>query len=304
MATILITGGTGLVGSHLRDLLLARGHKVIILSRSVPNSPALKGITYAHWDIKKQQMDESAIARADCIVHLAGAGVADKRWTPRRKREILESRVASSQLLGQMLRKVPNHVKTFISASATGWYGEDPIIPNPTPFQEDQPAATDFLGSVCKQWEQSVDEAAGNRRVVKLRTGIVWSKDGGAIPRLRDPLQWRIAAIPGNGRQVMSWIHIDDLTRLYLRAIEDASMEGAYNAVSPHPIDYNTLLKELAQTYGRFALRVHIPSWLLKLVIGEMSIEILKSATVSASKLLEAGFSFELPDPSGAIKLV
>lgn len=304
MATILITGGTGLIGSRLQQLLLAKGHQVIIVSRDVERKSDHPGLRYAYWDVHHGKMDTWAIAAADCIVHLAGAGVADKRWSAARKKEILDSRVNSSRLLGNILRTVSNNVKAFISASATGWYGPDPVVPNPSPFHEEMPAATDFLGSVCRQWEQSVDEAAGDRRVVKLRTGIVWSKDGGAIPELKKSLKWGIAAIPGNGTQVMSWIHLDDLVRLYVRAIEDNDMEGVFNAVTPYPVSYNVLLNELVRTHARFAIRAHIPSWLMKLVLGEMSIEVLKSATVSAEKLLEHGFAFELPDVSSAIRMV
>ncbi len=190
MATILITGGTGLVGKALGQALLEKGYTVIILSRQTGKKSAVANLSYAAWDAEKQTIDEEAISSADYIIHLAGAGVADKRWTKKRKQEIIDSRVNSSQLIVDSLKTIPNKVKAIVSASAIGWYGADPAIPNPKPFEENNPADETFLGNTCKLWEESIEPVTqSGKRLVKLRIGIVLSNDGGALSEFKKPLQ-------------------------------------------------------------------------------------------------------------------
>jgi len=307
MATILITGGTGLVGRALRKALLEKGHSVIILTRKIEvmaNHPQSKnGIQWAQWNVESQTIDKDAVAKADYIIHLAGAGVADKRWTKNRKQEILDSRVKSGALLVNALNKIENKVKAVITASAIGWYGADPVIPNPNPFLEDAPADTAFLGDTCRQWEQSIEPVTQiKKRLVKLRIGIVLSKDGGALKEFIKPLQFGVAAILGNGKQMISWIHIDDLVNMFLAAIENENMNGVYNAVAPQPVSNKELTLELARSRKKFFIPFYVPSFILKLMLGEMSIEILKSATVSSTKIHQAGFNFKFPDIKSALK--
>ncbi len=301
MATILITGGTGLIGRALTRALLSRKHQVIILSRS-RHGQEEEGIRYAHWDVDQQQVDMEAIAAADYIVHLAGAGVAGKRWTRKRKQEIVNSRVQSSRLLVKALQEKSNKVQAVVSASATGWYGPDPAIPNPKPFSEEDPPAPDFLGTTCQQWEQSIEPVAAlGKRLVKLRTGIVLSSDGGALREFEKPIRLGVAAILGSGKQVVSWIHIDDLVRIYIAAIENGSMEGAYNAVAPGPVSNRDLIEELARLRkGKYFTSLHVPAFVLKIVLGEMSIEVLKSVTVSCRKLHKV-FTFQYPSIKAAL---
>ena len=208
MQTVLITGGTGLIGRALTKMLVEKGYKVIILTRNLKESKD-SNIAYAVWDVKKQTIDEKAIAIADYIVHLAGAGVADKRWTRSRKNEIKESRVQSSQLLVNALKNTPNQVKAVISASAIGWYGDDKDrSANKKAFTEDMPANKDFLGETCRLWEESIDPVTSlNKRLVKLRTGIVLSNEGGAFAEFKKPVQFGFAAVLGNGQQAISWLH-------------------------------------------------------------------------------------------------
>ncbi len=297
MAVVLITGGTGLVGKSLTKTLLGRGYEIIILSRNPrENREKVPGLSYSRWNIEKQEIDSEAIGRADHIIHLAGAGVADKRWTKKRKKEIVDSRVQSSRLLVKSLALIPNRVKTLISSSGIGWYGPDSIIPNPSPFTETNPSYHDFLGNTCRQWEESVDEAAQTGvRVVKLRTGIVLSRDGGAIKEFLKPLQFGVAAILGSGRQVVSWIHIEDLVNSCIAAMENEKMKGTYNVVAPLPVSNRELVLQLAKSRGKWFLPFSVPSFLLKVVLGEMSIEVLKSATVSCGKLTGTGFRFRFP---------
>jgi uncharacterized protein (TIGR01777 family) len=300
MQTILVTGGTGLIGTALTAMLTRQGYKVIILTRKP--SEAAGNVSYAAWNIEKQSIDKHAIEQADHIIHLAGANVAEKRWTTKRKKEILQSRTRSAALLVQSLREIPNKVQSLISASAIGWYGPDPSIPNPHPFTEDYDASSDFLGSTCRAWEDSSKPiAVMGKRLVFIRTGIVLSMEGGALKEFADPLKFGMATILGSGRQIISWIHIEDLCRIYLEAIRD-DFRGTYNAVAPAPVSNKELVLELARRKrGKAFLPVHVPEFALKLALGEMSIEVLKSATISGSKIRTTGFQFLFPSVKSAI---
>jgi len=256
---------------------------------------------FAEWNVETQTIDEWAIKEADFIIHLAGAGVADKRWTERRKEEIEKSRVNSSKLIVDSLKRIPNKVRAVVSASAMGWYGPDPSIPNPAPFMENDPPDDSFLGNTCKKWEESITAAElVGKRVVKLRTGIVLSNSGGALQEFKKPLSFGVAAILGNGKQIISWIHIDDLVQMYIVAIENEKMRGAYNAVAPDPISNKQFTLYLARK-KKFFLPVHVPSFILKLVLGEMSIEVLKRAKVGCNKILGSGYLFQYPTYQSAL---
>ncbi len=302
METVLITGGTGMIGTVLGQALLKKGYQVIVLSRAGEKRPVTPGLSYALWDVEKQEIDKEALGKADYIIHLAGANVAGKRWTKKRKAVILNSRVQSGRLLVKSLREIPHHVKAFISASAIGWYGPDPVIPNPRPFVETDPNSDDFLGNTCRQWEESVQPLAAARiRLVKLRTGIVLAEKGGALQEFKKPLRFGIAAILGSGKQIISWIHIDDLVDMYIAAIENEKFAGAYNAVAPQPVSNKELTIQLAKSRKKFYISVKVPSFLLKLVIGEMSVEVLKSTTVSADRIQQNGFVFKYGDIKTAL---
>ncbi len=307
MATVLITGGTGMIGKALTRALLEKNYKVIILSRDPANeidSTFPGNVAYGAWNIDDNYLDPQAITKADYIVHLAGAGIADKRWTAKRKQEIRDSRVKTGQLIVKTLEEVPNKVKAVVSASAIGWYGPDPQIPNPQPFMEDDPYHNGFLGSTCKEWEESLDPISSTgRRLIKLRTGIVLSNDGGALEEFEKPLKFGVAAILGSGRQRISWIHIDDLVRLYINAIESDDMRGVFNAVAPKPVSNKEFTLRLANAKrGKFFIPVHVPAFVLKVKLGELSIEVLKSATVSCDKIHYSGFTFLYPSIDAAFQ--
>lgn len=301
METILITGGTGLVGRHLCRELTRAGYQVIILTRRIPEGRSQPGVSYATWNVKAGTIDTDALSRADHIIHLAGAGVMDKKWTKAYKEEIISSRAGSAALIIEQLRKTAHHVTSFISSSAIGYYGADQ--PGGSPFEETAPADTHFLGEVCRLWEESVEPVKTlGIRLVKLRTGIVLATDGGALPEFISPLRFGVATVLGNGRQVMSWIHIDDLCRLFRYAIENNKMNGVYNAVAPCPVTNRELVTQTAflRNNKRY-LRLPVPDFALKLFLGGRSIEVLKSATVSSKKTEAAGFRFEYPTVDEAL---
>jgi uncharacterized protein (TIGR01777 family) len=303
MQTVMITGGTGTIGKHLSAMLVKRGYKVIILTRGNNTGSNHPGITMARWDVKRDEIDVAAIQQADYIIHLAGANVADGRWTKKRKKEIVESRTKSSALLVKALKENEHKVSAVISASATGWYGEDTLSSRQYGFKEDAPAAKDFLGNTCRFWEESIEPVTRfGVRLVKLRTGIVLSNDGGAWIEFKKPLKAGIAAIMGSGRQVVPWIHIEDICRLYVYAIENKKLAGSYNAVSPNAVTNKTLVLQMARQRNHFYIPVHVPALALKIALGEMSIEILKSVTASAEKIQSAGFAFLYPAINEAVR--
>lgn len=298
MAAVLITGGTGTIGKKLSTMLVSKGYGVIILTRNAEKKEApVKGISFAKWDVGQLIIDVDAMQKADYIIHLAGANVADGRWTEKRKQEIINSRVKSSELLVKTLRENTNKVKAVISASATGWYGEDTPATLIHGFTEDAPADTDFLGETCRLWEASITpvEALG-KRLVKLRTGIVLSNQGGAYMEFKKPLKAGFATIMGSGKQVVPWIHVDDICRLYINAIEHDNMHGVYNATAPNPVSNKTLMLQIARHVNpHLYIPVHVPAVALKLALGEMSVEILKSVTTNAGKTIATGFNYLYP---------
>lgn len=300
-----------MIGTRLTQLLTGKGYEVIILSRSpvVGRQSLAAGreseqVTYANWDIVHQTINKEAIAKADHIIHLAGAGVADKRWSANRKEEIINSRTQSGSLIVKALQGIPNHIESVISSSAIGWYGADTAVSEKKGFREDAGADTGFLGETCRLWEESIEPVTqSGKRLVKLRTGIVLSNEGGAFVEFKKPLKAGVAAILGSGRQVISWIHVDDLCRMFMYAIENKEMNGAYNAVAPCPVTNKQLILALAEKMrGNFYIPVHAPSFVLKIMLGEMSIEVLKSATVSPAKIQAAGFDFSYPQISDALE--
>jgi uncharacterized protein (TIGR01777 family) len=273
------------------------------LSRS-PKGSDQPRVSYATWNIKDQAIDANAIGKADYIIHLAGAGVADKRWTASRKKEIVESRTESSKLIVKALSETTNKVKGVVSASAIGWYGsDDKLVASARAFTENAPADDGFLGQTCKLWEESIAQVQDlGKRLVKIRIGIVLSNDGGALPEFKKPIKFGIASILGNGKQVISWIHIEDLCRMFIYAIENENLNGVYNAVAPSPVTNRELTLSLAKKMkGDFYMPMQAPSFMLKLILGEMSIEVLKSTTVSSDRIRSTGFTFLYPSIQSAL---
>ena len=293
MRKVLITGGSGLIGRRLSFLLKSRGYEVRILSRS--NNPKNNYKTFV-WNVSEQYINDSAFEGLNHIIHLAGAGIADKRWSEKRKKEIIASRVASTNLLYNSVKRLKTPLNSFISASATGYYG---AVTSETIFEEKDKPAKDFLGKVCSLWEDSIFQFNEIKiRTVALRTGIVLSKDGGALKKMKTPI---ITSL-GNGKQYMPWIHIDDLCELYIKAIEDQEFKGAFNAVSSEHISNLSFSKKVSKIFNHPFLAVGTPSFILQIVFGEMSTIILNGSRISANKIKQAGFKFKFENLEKALK--
>lgn len=290
MATIGITGGTGFVGKHLQKLFTEGGHNVVIFSRNADKKSKNPNVSFAHWNPDAQACDTDALQTLDAVIHLAGAGVADKRWTDKRKQEIVDSRVIGTRFLVKQLKAHAPKCKTLVSASAIGYYGPD--RDGLVPFKEENSPSTDFLATTCEKWEAEALPAASFLRLCTIRIGIVLGHEGGAYPQFANPLKFGVMPILGAGKQIVSWIHVDDLARIMEYAVFNEALYGVYNAVAPFPVSNKELMQTLAKAKGGISIPVQVPSFALKLALGEMSIEVLKSCTVSAAKVLETGFQF------------
>lgn len=292
---ILLTGGSGLVGDDLTQLLLSKGYSVSHLSREAGNDPKVK--TYL-WNIHKGQIDEKCIDGVDTIVHLAGAGIADKRWTEKRKKEIIESRTKSIGLIYGLLQSKPHGVKSVISAAATGYYNDrgDELL------TEESKPSDDFLGNCCVQWEKAVDKGSElGLRVLKFRTGVVLTDKGGALPKLALPIKLGFGSPLGSGKQWVPWIHHQDVINLYFYGIENNGLKGAFNMVAPNPVTNKQLTKAVAVQLHRPVWLPNVPAFALKLLLGEMSTIVLGSSKVSAQKIEATHFKFSFPTIEAAL---
>ncbi|MFY0591615.1 TIGR01777 family oxidoreductase [Roseivirga sp.] len=284
---ILITGGTGLVGSALIPMLKKQGHKIVVLSRKKSRNADYEVF---EWNYKKEYIEEGALEGVDTIIHLAGAGVADEKWTVDRKDEIYNSRTKTSILLFKTLEKGNHQVKSFIAASAIGIYGNEK---GNSIVSETSEVGTDFLAHVTDAWETATNKVKSlNIRLVQLRVGIVLSKKGGALVELLKP---PVAAPLGKGEQYMSWIHIGDLSRMFIAATENPEMEGAYNAVAPSPETNKNFTRKAAKAFKKTFLPIPVPSLVMKLMLGEMSTIVLGGSRVSSAKIQREGFEFRFP---------
>ena len=287
---ILITGASGLIGSRLTELLLQKGYQVSHLGRSKKSGSVPSFV----WDVDKGVLDLQALEGVETIIHLAGAGVADKRWTESRKKEILDSRTKSSLLLYNTLVNTNHTVKTVVSASAIGYYG---FGFGEEVFTEVSQPGTDYLAQVVKQWEESVDKISSlNLRVVKLRIGIVLSDKGGALVEMAKPIRLGIGAALGTGKQYLSWIHLDDLCTMFIKAVEDETLQGAYNATSGDWVTNIELTKRIAKVLKRPLLLPNVPDFIMKIIVGEMAVIVVNGSKISADKIKKTGFKFNHTD--------
>jgi uncharacterized protein (TIGR01777 family) len=293
---ILITGATGLIGKQLTQELLNLGYHVSILSRTLKN---IEGVKVYLWDESKNIIDYDAFREIDTIIHLAGENLGRKKWTEKRKVELIHSRTRTTQLLYKAIIETNTPIKTFISASAVGYYGDqgDQVL------TEDFPAGGGFVAKCCQLWEQEVDKGlALNIRIVKLRIGFLLSKHGGALPSLEKPIKLFAGAPLGSGKQWVPWIHSNDLIAILIFALTNEHLHSAYNACAPSPVTNKMLTKEIAKQLHRPVWPIHVPENALKLLLGEMSVLLLMSSNTSSQKLLNAGFEFKYTNLNDALK--
>lgn len=294
---ILITGGTGLVGTHLTVLLRKKGYNISYLSR---RKQTLSTIQVYEWDIAKGLIEAEAIAKADYIIHLAGAGVADKLWSAAYKKEIYDSRVLSTKLLVEKLATVPNQCQAFIQASAIGYYGLDT---QGSWIDENAPAGTDFLAQVTHDWEQAASAIRDlNIRHACIRIGVVLCEEGGALPKLSLPVKMFVGAAVGAGTQYISWIHIEDLCEMFVKAIESENWQGTYNASAPNPVTNQEMTKAIGKVLNRPVFLPNVPAFVLRMGMGEMANIVLGGNRTSCQKAEKAGFKFVYPQIEAALR--
>jgi uncharacterized protein (TIGR01777 family) len=295
---VLISGGTGFVGKHLTDLLLKKGFSVSILSRSDKQNKS--DLFFYKWDVATHYIDEQAVLNADFIIHLAGENIADKRWTAKRKAEIVTSRQQSAQLIYEVLKNNNKKVEAFVSASGVGIYG---AINGSEICTEKTLPINDFLGTTCQKWEAAAELFSSlNIRTVKIRTGLVLGKDDGFLKKLVPIFKYRLGSALGSGKQYMPWIHIDDLCSIYLEALNNVTMEGAYNAAISDDTTNSVFSKTLAKIFGYSIWLPNVPAFLIQFALGEMSKIILTGRRVSSDKIEKLGFQFQYKKLELALK--
>ncbi len=293
--TILITGGSGMIGRLLTQRLQKAGYAVRWLVRNPSSAP----VPAFRWSVDHGYLDPAAFNGADAIIHLAGENIGGGRWTEARKRQLLESRTRSTALLAKKLKEIPNQINAVLSASAIGYYGDRP---DGAIMTEASPSGDDFLAQITREWESAADAMADpGRRVVKVRIGIVLSADGGALNQLARPVKWMFGSPLGSGDQVMSWIHEQDLADIFLHLLQHQDTQGVYNAVAPSPVTNRDLVHAIGKVLRRPILLPPVPAFLLKLLLGEMSVMVLAGCRVSGEKIQEAGYHFRFPELQEAL---
>lgn len=295
---VLITGGTGFIGKYLTRLLIQNDFSVSIFSRSSKQNTA--AISYFKWDVDTNYIDEDAVLKADYIIHLAGEGIADKRWSNNRKEAIVQSREKSIQLIYDVLKKHNKKLDAFVSASGVGIYG---AVDGPEICTETSAAVDDFLGTTCQKWEAAADTIASlGIRTVKIRTGLVLGKEEGFLKKLTPIFKMKLGSALGSGKQYMPWIHIDDLCAIYLQSIQNTKMEGAYNAAINDDTNNEIFSKTLAKVYGYAIWLPKVPAFLIQIALGEMALIILKGRRVSSDKIEKTGFEFQYQNLEAALR--
>ena len=296
---VLVTGGTGLIGRALASALDSRGDEILILSRNPDKAHGLPRSAQVHrWDGKTAEGWGHLVERIDAVVNLAGANIASGRWTPQRKRDIAESRLNAGKAVLQAIESAEHRPEVLVQASAVGYYGPhgDEVV------TEDSPPGKDFLARLAVEWEKSTErvEEMGVRRAV-IRTGIVLSTEGGALPRMILPFRFFAGGILGSGRQWMPWIHIADEVAAILFLLDNRELYGPFNLTAPNPVTNAEFTHTLAKTLGKPAF-MKVPSFALKAIFGEMATVLLDGQKAVPKRLQDAGFRFQFPELTPALK--
>lgn len=295
---ILIAGGSGLIGKRLSEILIEKGFHIHILSRS--SHMNTKHISYFLWDINLDIIDPSAID-VDAIINLAGAGIADQRWTAKRKREIIDSRVKSTALLQHAMESKKKKPQIYIGASAIGIYGNEP---SKIYTENDVEEIDRFMPEVCRLWEEAhLQMNTHVNHISILRIGIVLSTKGGALKEMLKPTKYSgVGSYFGDGSMMYSWIHIDDICQMFVDLLEQKIPASIYNGVAPKPVSNKTMTNEITKLTKSFGFSLPVPSLALKMIFGEMSNTILNSTHVSSDKVEKQGFTFSFPNIEEALQ--
>lgn len=297
MKKILIAGGSGLVGSRLTEMLIAKGYTVQHLSRSKGKSNTE---TY-RWDADKFQVDEKAFDGVDVVINLAGTGIADKAWSKARMDDIINSRVNATKTIHDFLTTHTHQVSTYIGASAIGIYGN---LTKENLTENDVSNEKDFMVDCCKLWEeQHLAIASTGIRIAIVRIGIVLSPKGGALKEMLKPFDFFTGAYFGDGSMMTSWIHIDDLCNQFIYSIEQENVRGTYNGVAPIPVSNKALIKAIA-IIKKTLFIMPVPRFMLHLILGKRSVVVFQSLHVSSRKIEQAGFAFMFKDVNSALKIL
>ena len=302
---VIITGGTGLIGSHLANQLAADGHEVIVLSRSPTRAEGLAPqVKVEAWDAKTATGWGGLVNGADAIVNLAASNLAGgsffpKRWTDERKKQHLESRLNTGRAVVAAIEAAETKPAVVIQASAVGYYGTHP---NSVTMTEDSPSGNDWLSDVCRQWEASTQavEAMGVRRAI-IRTGILLSFEDGALQRLALPFKLFVGGPIGSGKQPMPWIHPDDEIGAIRFLIENPQVSGPFNLCAPHPVTNAEFGQALGKVMGRPSL-IPVPGFAMSLAFGEVSTVVLEGQRALPKRLLELGYKFKFTDLEAALR--
>ena len=290
---VLIAGGSGLVGTFFSKLLSDHGFEVSILSRNIKKASKYPII---YWNPSKGEIDQSELKKFPIVINLAGAGIADKRWTANRKKEIIQSRVLSNKILQDSYAQLNWQPKLYISASAIGIYGNA----GETIMTEESPVGNGFLAETTKIWEEAVDPVPADRKAI-IRIGIVLSNQGGALPQMMMPIKFGIGNYFNDGSQYTSWIHIEDLCQQFLWIIKNKDIAGIYNGVAPNAITQKDWIKSILKAHKMNRLVLPVPGFIIKLVLGEMAAVVLEGAHVSSAKIEQTGFKFLYPKINDAL---
>lgn len=298
MGKVLVTGANGLIGSRLVELLLRKGYEVNTLDRTARNQNKTGLQSYA-WQPDKGIIDEKALEEINAIIHLAGAGIADKRWTDERKKEIIDSRVKSAGLIYDKLKQNKGSVKVFISPSGIDHYGDT----GAELVTEDHAPGSGFLAEVTRQWEESTKQFAQlGIREVRCRTALVLAKEGGALPELAKTLPYGVAPYFAKTPLYYSWVHILDICGILVHAIENEQVQGAYNTIAPQPLPMKDMIREVVKAKRSNAILAPVPPFALRLMLGEQAEMLLGSHNCSSAKIEATGFRFLYPDIQSALK--
>lgn len=287
---IVIAGGTGLIGKQLESALIESGHEVKILTRSPRKENHVK------WDPYQKEVELEKMANVEAIINLCGAGIADSKWTAKRRKELEDSRVRPAQFLAELTTKL-DQLKSYVTASGITCFGFENIGRS---YTEKEAYGEDYTSQLVKKWEETLSLFPERIKCTALRFGIVLSDKGGAIPRISQPVKFGAGAALGSGKQIVQWLDIDEIPNIVAHVLNN-DLSGTYNVVQGN-VTNKELTKSIAKRMNRWVLPINVPSFVMKAMFGEMSVLLLEGVPASNEKLLSSGFAFQTEDLDTVIK--